>query len=288
MADEARVFPPPTDRPLPDFSDPPVAEVVLSVSFEPVAGLRVVQLGDLWKTRFADRFPRVEEQPPWEAPIERFGQFAGGPTISFQALQVPPLPRLWFVDERGTELVQAQSNWFARNWRKTDEDPDYPRYPKLRAPFRKDLKSFVDFVSQNKLGEWVPNQCEVTYVNHVDVGEVRGNHGELYGVLALAAKPKDPFLPTPEAMTVSSQYVLTDTSGGPVGRLYVHAQPGFRRGDGAPLVILTITARGRPSGPSINDVTKFLDRARESVVRGFAAVTTKAMHKVWGRTDAAS
>jgi len=259
--------------------------VVLSVSFEPVAGLRLVQLSELWKAEFAERFPHVEEQPPWEAPIERFGQLIGGPSISLQALQIPPLPRLWFVNEPGTELVQVQSNWFARNWRKTDEDPEYPRYPNLREPFREDLEGFVSFVLENKLGEWVPNQCEVTYVNHVDRSGVWSSHGELAKVVELAGDPIDSVLPTPEAMTVSSQYVLTDDVGEPVGRLYVHAQPGFRREDGAPLVLLTLTARGRPSGASVDDVMRSLDRARESVVRGFASATTPAMHRVWRRQD---
>lgn len=258
----------------------------MSVGFEPVQALGVVALGELYTTEYADRFPRVEQQSPLEAPIERFGRMSGGPTISLQALQVPPLPRLWFIDDRGTQLVQVQGNWFARNWRRTEADPDYPRYPSLRVPFREDLEKFVGYIQRNKLGDWLPNQCEVTYVNHIEPGSVWTKHGELDRVLALASRPHhDDFLPLPEAMTVSAQYVMTDADGTPVGRLYISSQPGFRRDDREPLVLLTITARGRPPTQSVDGVVSFLDVARECVVRGFAAATSPAMHEEWRRTD---
>jgi len=48
---------------------------------------------------------------------------------------------------------------------------------------------------------------------------------------------------------------------------------------------LTLSAKGRPTGSSVEDILAWLDRGREWVVRGFAALTTEAAHDHWGRTE---
>ncbi len=64
--------------PLPTFDAPPVAEVALSVQFEPLGSLRSVQLGLLWE-RFRDGIlmPRMQRgieggfpTPPQETAID--------------------------------------------------------------------------------------------------------------------------------------------------------------------------------------------------------------------------
>ena len=48
-----------------------------------------------------------------------------------------PSPR--FFCSSGSDLVQLQQDWFAYNWRKTPESPDYTRYEKGRAKFAQHL-----------------------------------------------------------------------------------------------------------------------------------------------------
>ena len=50
---------------------PPIVETVLSVQFEPLAGLHTAHLGLLWE-KFRRDFPRSEEQPPIDQMIEQF------------------------------------------------------------------------------------------------------------------------------------------------------------------------------------------------------------------------
>ena len=48
---------------LPDFENPPLVEVALSVQFEPIEQMRTPQIGLLW-TEFRHRFPVTQEHPP--------------------------------------------------------------------------------------------------------------------------------------------------------------------------------------------------------------------------------
>jgi hypothetical protein len=67
----------------------------------------------------------------------------------------------------------------------------------------------------------------------------------------------------------------------PAGRLHIALQPGY--GGSQAMFVLTLTARGRPSGPTNADVLAFLDIGREHIVRGFTSVTSTEMHAKWGR-----
>jgi hypothetical protein len=93
---------PPT---LPEFEKPPVVEVALSVQFDRL-NASVAHLGLLWH-RFRDRFGQVEEKPELPPAFERFGPAKRMPGVRFEVGAVPGL-RLWFLDEKGSELIQVQ------------------------------------------------------------------------------------------------------------------------------------------------------------------------------------
>src|SRR5271155_5943414 len=103
---------------LPDFENPPVVETVLSVQFEPLRGINTAYLGLLWK-EFSAGFPRAEDQPLLPRSVEEFPE--GPPArlgLQLQAFEKPPPLRMWFVSERGNEMIQVQADRFIKNWRK--------------------------------------------------------------------------------------------------------------------------------------------------------------------------
>jgi len=273
-------------RPLPEFDNPPVTEVALSVQFEKLDSLRVPQLGYIWHA-FRDRFPQMEEQPPLEPAFEQFGLPTGRrPGVRLELLATPPRPRLWFLNESGTELVQVQQDRFVRNWRRTEDSKEYPRYTRLRARFREDFEAFCDLIRVEQWGSIEPNQCEVTYVNIIPAGEGWQEHGDLGKVLTVfSARYSDDCFEKPEEAAVNFQYVLRDETGEPVGRLHIAANPVVRVSDNQPAIRLSVTARAKPKGTGTEGVMESLDRGREAVVRGFASITTSEMHKVWKRTS---
>lgn len=272
------------DASLPDFEDPPVTEVALAVQFEPLSALRTPQIGLIWN-KFREQFPRIEEHAPLGRMVERFGVVGPPkPEIRLEMTRKPPVPRCWFLNESGTELIQVQQDRFAHNWRKVGEGDEYPRYEHVRACFRNELVKFGDFVRQEKLGDLEPDHCEVTYVNHIVSGRGWDNHGQIGEVLTvLAPEYSEPFLPDAEEFRLRAAYVVPGSDGTPLGRLHVSVDPAYRRSDARPMFVLNLVARARPEGQDLDSVLRVLDIGREWIVRGFAAITTGQMHKIWGR-----
>lgn len=267
---------------LPDFENPPLTEVLLSVQFEPILNMQVPQIGLLW-SRIRERFPNTEQHSPLEPAIETFGP-PSPPKIQLSLSQSPPLSRTWFLNEAGTELIQIQNDRFMHNWRRVEDQETYPRYEYVRAQFSRGLEDFYDFLLKEELGELVPNQCEIGYINHIETNHIWSAHSELEKVLALW-NPKfgDGGLPDMESVRIETQHSFKDGNDHPMGRLHISAQPAFTRSDNSPLLVLTLTARGAPSDQTSGGVLDFMDKGRERIVRGFASITTPEMHKIWRR-----
>lgn len=277
-----------TARPLPDFGRPPVTEVVLDVQFDELAAFRVHHLGLVWQ-EFRSTYPRVEEHPPLDPLEERLRPLtAGSATMRFEVLNLPLVPRLWLLNDAGTDLIQVQKDRFIRNGRKTKGGNEYPRYGPLSTAFRNELARFQGFVTREGLGELRPTLCEVSYINHIEPCGVWERHGQLGEVFRIwAPRLGDDFLPDAESARLSVQYLMCqDAEDEPLGRLYIVVEPGFRSPDNTPLFVMRVTARGRPIGEDVEGIFRFMDVGREWIVRSFASVTTPAMHRHWERRDA--
>jgi len=265
---------------LPDYSTPPVTEVALSVLFEPLPSLLTPQYGLFW-SRLRNAFPRVEERGPIEPQIERFGERPNvAPSVRF--LDRPVTPRCWFLNEAGSELIQLQQDQLIHNWRKIDEGASYPHFEHVSSQFRKDLAMFEAFVRDEKLGDLIPKQCEITYVNRLTRGEGWKTLGQVELVSTLWRKPSG-FLPEPEDVRFGVRYLIPDAKGSPFGRLHVMLNPVFDIQKNDSEFILTLTARGKPQGEGSAGVMSFLEIGHEWIVRGFDALTQPSMHELWGK-----
>ena len=127
------------------------------------------------------------------------------------------------------------------------------------------------------------NQCEVTYVNHIPIGDAAES-----GRRVLRGHAQDPFRDRGSSHGLSAgirshdaerRYLMPDKK----GRLYVTVQPVVRKDDRRPVLQLTLTARGRPDSASTEDVLRWFDLGHEWIVRGFADLTTADMHRRWER-----
>lgn len=276
------------DAPRADFTHPPVVEVALSVQFDSLKKLRTPQLGLLWQ-KFRDHFPVTEEHAPLDAVVERFGAPRVRKGVArIEMLESPPTPRCWFLNKAGTELIQVQHDRFVHNWRKAGTEAEYPRYEHIRSTFEAELGRFDAFIAREQIGEFTPNQCEVTYVNHIVGGRGWEDHGDLGNVITVFQRSfSDGFLEVPEDTGLRLRFLISDDAGQPIGRLHAVLNSGYRSSDDQPMFILNLTARGAPRGDGIDGVLRFLDLGREWVVRGFASLTTSTMHKEWGRRDGA-
>lgn len=252
------------------FRSPPIVEVSLAVVFQPI-GLDVMKASDLWRSKYAGDFPNVEEQAPIRLPQERFGATATPqPAFSVEMMNAPSLPRLWFLNEDGTELVQIQPDWFARNWR---EGGAYPLYSVIRDAFERDYIKFTEFVDEQGLGPVKPLQAEISYINHIDDPDLSA---------VMRSVTPNPDLPEPEALSFNAQYVLGE-DGDPVGRLHLQATKALHRSKGKPITVLTVTARGRPLRDGTAGVLAFLDLGATRALELFVRSTRPEMHEKWSQ-----
>lgn len=263
---------------LPDFEHPPVVEVALSVQFEPLP-FETRHVALLWEA-CREEFPDWQDHLPIAPTFELFGEQA----ISAGAIfRNPPLRRAIFRNSARTELKQYQDDRFVRNWTKADSAPSYPRYESVREPFATDLQKLIDFVGGESLGTFVPNQCEVTYVNLIPLAD-----GDLRAIGTVLSpwhgRYSDSFLDVPESTDIACHFVMREGKE-PVGRLHVAGAVVNYRDSKEPVLQLTLTARGRPLGQASDGVLAFLDLGRTHIVRGFASFTTPQAHETWGRRD---
>lgn len=271
--------------PLPDFSRPPVVEVTLSAQYEPLTKLRGPHLGLFWAA-IRDRFPFAQEHPPLPQIIENL---AGAPEqesgMRVELLKIPPLSRCWFINEAGSELVQVQQDRFIANWRQTNPAEAYPRYEHVRDVFVRHFETYSEFLHREQLGTIVPNQCEVTYVNHIRAGDVFNSPGELGRVFTVwNSRYSDEFLSDPEDVRFAIRYLIHGENNDLLGRLHVAIEPRYAS-DGSLIFVMSLTARGRPKTRDFAGILNFFDLGRKWIVRGFTSVTSKEMHRVWGRHD---
>jgi uncharacterized protein (TIGR04255 family) len=273
-------------RDLPDFTAPPLSEVVLSIQFAALTNLKSAHVGLLWNRLRAD-YPNVTEQPPIQTTFETFGVPPKQiPVMQIETFLSPPLPRYWFEHVGLPDLFQLQQDRIVHNWRQqSDYSRAYPRYESVKTRFEKEIELFVNWLSDEKLGELQPNQCEVTYTNIISLPSGASLHNELESVTPIWAGKFSEDSPNKLENANIQMSFLFSHDDKPAGRVYVTFQPAFRQSDRSPVIKLELTARGRPRGESIADALAFLDIEREQVVRTFAAVTSTEMHKLWGRTD---
>lgn len=273
----------PEQSTLPEFDEPPVIEVALSVQFEPL-DLAPAHFGML-ALRFREMgYARIEQHPPIQAVVEQYG-LAQSVLRPIRLEFGPPAVRHWFISRTGNELVQLQPDRLAQNWRKTGEGSEYPRFESILKQFKESVTQVDNLIQGENLDSIQPNQCEVTYVNHIRPCEVWSEHSEMPKVLGIvAASFTGGFLPPPEGMQAVSRFLISNADDEPVGRLHASAQCATDTDTHEPVIVLKLTARGAPLGEGEDGILAFLQLGREWIVRGFAAVTTPQMHAVWKRT----
>jgi len=270
---------------LPDFREPPLIEVVLGVQFGTVAGFRIVHAGLLWQ-EYRRQFPHCTEQPPLDPAFETVGPFGSSDRgLRIEVTSGAPMARLWFINEDQTQLIQFQPDRFIYNWRKagTTSGAGYPRYEAIRGRFMEQYQRLKAFLRSHSLEDLAPNQCEVTYVNHIHSMEDEDLAPSLGKVLRLWSDPPPTGALAPlEDARLLLRSPLQAPDGTFLGRLIVAAEPAGRQ-DKASVVRLILTARGLPLQHTDDGILEFFDLGRDRIVRAFTEITTDQMHARWGR-----
>lgn len=265
---------------LPSYEKPPVIEVVCGVHFRPLGGLTIPFFGAFWQT-IREQYPSTEEKPPLPPFIERLDPAASPPiSMGDLSLEAFALPRVFFIDSSKSWVLQLQKDRFVHNWRKVDEESVYPRFPEVSERFFAAWRHFTEFCSEQKLGEIESLQLELTYINHIPLGEGWEKPSQIGNVLTeVSWRPDHSFLPEPESMGWNASFLLPDRQ----GRLHVQLRLGIRQKDKQTVLLCELTARGIQKGEALEP---WFQMAREWIVRGFADLTSEHVQQAYWRRNA--
>ncbi|MCX6619015.1 MAG: TIGR04255 family protein [Acidobacteria bacterium] len=227
----------PKKRELPDYKRPPVTEVAVSIQFARLQGLTAAHIGLYW-AKIKHAFPNVMEQPPILHMVENpEAEYKFEPSLS----QMPDLPRIWFTDKTGTALVQVQRDRFVYNWRRVKDSDTYIRFPAIKSQFLLRWREFLGFLKQQDALSPQVDQCELTYVNRIDQGQLWKSPAEWGNLFpSLTWKPKSNFLPQPENLRLHMRFSIPDVG----GRMHVDILPVLLPGSKTPVIHFSLTVRG--------------------------------------------
>jgi hypothetical protein len=176
----------------------------------------------------------------------------------------------------GCGVLEVTPRRLVVRWARQAHDGFVP-YDDLWPVCASDLDCFRRFVRSQGGPDLGVAQCELTYVNPLSPGTQWHSRGLLRRLLVQRAgvDPLDTLLPAPEDVQSGTRYKIHGSDGVTVGRLYVLVRSMWIENP-EPMVLVTLSAQGRPGGGGMEGVKAFFDVGFEWIVRGFAALTTGA------------
>lgn len=259
---------------LPDFTDPPLDEVVLGIQFSPVPGYTAIDSMDVWSL-FKGEFPNVEEHSVLEPQFETFGgaNVQAGPKIRVGSLPIGS--RLWFLSEDGNHLLQFQPDRFVANWRRQPNAQVYPRFEGLCEAFEANVGKLRDHLKRRFDHNLEINQVEVGYINIIPVDEF----SEMNGWLKMWENTKIEI----EALNISFNEVFKSNDEKPYARLNHQIQSVYTSNGKRRAYRLSLVFKGKPAGEDIASAIAFLQTGRDAIVTRFGEITTERAQQAWGR-----
>lgn len=260
----------------PNYSSPPVTEVILGVQFtEAVVDLNVLASFSL---SVKDTHKKRQQQPP--LPRQTLAPSGPPPPITFEIENQFPFPRTWFLNEDESEIVQVQGDRLVLNWRRmTPESAPYPSFAEISKKFAKHFFALSSAIGESGGPSVVVDFCEVTYVNQIktDSGSPR-----LGDILKTVAEPDLEFLPQGTDSHFSTRFEIGPAENQQVvGSLACTCVPGLAP-DGGSAFLLTLSGQVLPPSATEDGMWTAVEIGHKWVVDGFHDITTPEMHKVWG------
>lgn len=262
---------------LPSFDRPPVVETVLGVQFQPLRGFHNGHLGAFWK-KLGPEWPIVTDAPTLEPVYERFGENdAWGSLRPGLKLTSDPAARLQIRNAARDAMIQLQNGRFHYNWLGAGQH-EYTRYKNIRPKFDEKLDVLRAFLREEALGELLPDQWEITYVNHMPKGTVWNTPADWPRLLVgLPGTWSDPRAVRLESFGGEWHFEIEPRR----GRLHVHlSHVRVPAPDHGEQLRLTLTARGPAT--NIESMREGLHLGRRAIVLTFKDITSPEAHAYWG------
>jgi uncharacterized protein (TIGR04255 family) len=263
--------------PTPSFQNPPVMEVVCGMQFLPLEGMQAPHFGVLWKL-YESEFPRIQSKAPLPPTPGTLGE-----DVAMEFNEVPPLPRIWFINSDETGVIQIQNDRLFYNWKHGESVGAYPRYCTIVEKFKYIVTKFSDFCEQYHLGDLQIIQLELAYINHIHKNVAWNNFGDIGNILPdFSWNNQKSLLSMPSAVNYKLQFDLPDET----GKLHISAQSARLKEQEEDLLRFDLIVRGRPREIDENTIWDWFNDANKTIVNSFVDLTDKEVQKnVWGRYE---
>ncbi len=178
-------------------------------------------------------------------------------------------------------MIQVQNGRFFYNWMAQGQDSHYPRYTVICPEFVNALSDFRRFLTEELIGEFRPNQWELTYINQVAKGDLWTTPADWARVfrrpemlpLRLGIVPM-------ETVSFAWRGVIQPNR----GRLHVEIQRGqLAVPEGQETLTITLTARGPANSDA--ELSDGLGHGHNAIIGGFRDLTSDQALARWGLTD---
>jgi uncharacterized protein (TIGR04255 family) len=244
------------------FSNPPLNEVLLDISFSNVKW-NVEHFGLYFQKNFP-KFSNTKIQHPLPS--------AGGQQTGLALLTEAELPRTWYEFQDKSYVLQVQKDRFILNWRKVPNlNNSYPFFNEFYSMFETEWKNFLSFCSAVEIGEPNPARIELVYINHL----VKGTHWNNLEELGKYFKSLT-FIESYSELNMFSFNVKYLVNGVPTLQSYKPA----KSPTGEDLYIVELKAA--PQINSLDNVQTEIKKANNILVEQFLKITSDLAHKNWG------
>jgi len=256
----------------PSFKRAPLTEVVCGIQFRPLPGFQATHYGLFWQS-IREEFSTSRTV----APISNIPTIA--PVNEPQEITVTlrqELPRVWFISEDDSRLVQLQPDRFLFNWRDRP-GVEYPRYPTIIGRFKQLFAKYQDFLRDNELGDLSMIGTELSYINTIKPGQGWQDLSQLGDIFPDFSWRRDNrFLRTAEAINFRSNHPM------PNGHLHVVIQTARSKEPSEQHIRFDLTARGNASEIGSDGLWNWYDIANTFIVGAFVDLTSESMQRnVW-------
>lgn len=255
----------------PTYKHPPINEVVCGMRVQTPDKLRIPHIGLLWE-KFRENYPIIQHAPPIASAMGE---------IPVDDATGIPVPRVWFINQEDDQLVQFQPDRFYFNWRRRQNV--YPRYTHVIENFENVQNAIANFFNENDLGELMPTECELSYINHIAQGPAWTGFGDLpkiFSDFVWKQKAKS-FLPIPTNVAWSADFPLQESK----GTLTVSLKHAKQRKDNIPVLVFELTARGIGESKSKTAIREWFNLAHKWILGCFEELTTPEVQRIWGREE---
>jgi uncharacterized protein (TIGR04255 family) len=253
------------------FERPPINEVVVGCTFEPVSALLIPHFGAFWDLVRND-YPLCEHAQP-------VADESGNLAVDLQSQT--PLPRVWLLSADRVRLLQLQTDRFYCNWRQSDKDNSpYSRFESVYGPYKQYLQTLATFLATQLDAQIKTRKLVVTYVNLLKQGHEWQTQVDLPRVFRHLQVPVALKGGAIEHWAHKASYAL---SGGP-GKLTVTINPAQHKVTEQQLLRIELTAACDVD--QLGDVMQdeWFELAHQSIVQGFCDLTADNVQRVhWGR-----